>query len=396
MLEYIPPEAVYHRAPLDDCANALEPWLQAVERFVKPQDEDDLWGDLVRQTAASDAPADVGSPQNRQIVQENGETSDFLHAGIERGRLQFAELHYPETFSDEAELAKQLGEVAWILHLRAAVLAADEELTAAAGELIGLLRMGEMICNGDGQVLHYLIGAWIRRAAIQAIGRLAGQEGISRSALEGLLAAVSDSLDAPDGLASCLRADLCLIALPQLDRTPTDGNLDLFINRFLEAPDRPRLIRLRKQRGGGRDVSPRTQLARRRQRIVALLESHPQPLDKIATARLLGERVADTIRRLHPRPQASWLTWIAPAQRLLRGGPHGAAEADADVFAQLNMIFDEDTPAAREQFQRLTNPVGLVLAERLLPADASQFAFQYQANLHQTKKLLAKRLRRCM
>ena len=62
-------------------------------------------------------------------------------------------------------------------------------------------------------------------------------------------------------------------------------------------------------------------------------------------------------------------------------------------FADLQALFDEEPPAARGRFLRLSNPVGLVLAEQLLPADASPFMLQYRANLQQTKKLLAKRLK---
>ena len=47
LLAYVPPLVIYRRVPLEADHNALEPWRQAVREFVKPDDENDLWGELI-------------------------------------------------------------------------------------------------------------------------------------------------------------------------------------------------------------------------------------------------------------------------------------------------------------------------------------------------------------
>ena len=102
----------------------------------------------------------------------------------------------------------------------------DGDLPAAARELTRLLRTGEMICNGDGQVLHYLVGLWLRSAALRGIERLATHDSVTDEVRAELMADIDRAMIGPDGLAQSLRVDFCSISLPQLDRALEHESLE--------------------------------------------------------------------------------------------------------------------------------------------------------------------------
>jgi hypothetical protein len=47
LLQHVHPDAVYRRVPLPDDQNALGPWREAVQRCVRPDKDDPLWGELI-------------------------------------------------------------------------------------------------------------------------------------------------------------------------------------------------------------------------------------------------------------------------------------------------------------------------------------------------------------
>jgi hypothetical protein len=407
LFEQIPKSVAYHRTPLDDAHNALGPWREAIRRFVPPDEEEDLWGELISAAEEGDDAENrrvASSPESvRELLAANRRSLELLHEGIARGRLQFPRFEYPGRPDEDTDLVVHLGEVAWLPFVCSRLLAEDHDMAGAAREMIALLRMGELICNGDGQLLHYLIGAWIRKAAAGGIRRLAARKNVPPEVLADLFEAVERGMESPDGLARSLRADFCSITLPQLDRMPEGEEIQAFADRLMDlghtGEPRPGLLRV------ANPDSRENDLDRSLQEAISLLEGHPRPFDRLATARLMGQRLAQWLDVLEQQPAASNRGFASHLRRLLRlsrrfpfvhsrrgESDSGAGEPGShDDWAEFRALLETDLSAARERLKELDNPVGLILAERLMPADVSPFLLEHRAALEETRKLLLKR-----
>ena len=140
-----------------------------------------------------------------------------------------------------------------------------------------------MICNGDGQMLHYLIGLWLRATAVRGFGHLAAKIQTPRPVLERILATLDEGLKSPYGLAQSLRVDFCTIVLAQLDRTLEDPDLEKVVDKLLEVYYVPRLNLAAKADGPQDAASIKSWLEKRRRQILLMLDNHPRPFDKTAT-----------------------------------------------------------------------------------------------------------------
>ena len=424
LFAYVPSLVVYRRTPLEADCNALEAWQQAAERFVKPRDESDLWGELIY--GSSEANGELAFPAKdrgwaNRILGENAAALELLDKGLARGRLQFPEFHGLKQIPADSEFVCKLGEVARLPLIRFKILAADGQYTAAADELVRLQQIGEMICNGDGQVLHYLIGLWIRSAALRGIERLARHTGTPSGGLERLVEAVNGELHTPDGLAQSVRVDFCSISLSQLDATTEDADLEKVVSRIMDLYYTPRRDGAAKPAAWRLVSDSEDLLARRRQQVMTLLEDHPKPFDKFATARMMGavigRMIHDLLRaektrfvalagKLHQlrshlqrngltRKMKSWPVELAP------GFPYELFERENDapqdpasemLPAVRDPLSDDKIAAARARLRRVANPIGLLLVEHLMTFDYSSFMFEHRVKLLRVRRLLRARL----
>ena len=426
LLEHVPPAVVYRRVPLDPRRNAIELWRPAVEYFVKPNDEKDLWGELIYgsiemgRSATFLSVADEGLV--RALLKQNSTALQLLYEGVDRGQFQFRDFQGLDQIPADSEFVCKLGELARLPFIRFKILAADGDFAAAGEELVRLLLIGEMICNGDGQVLHYLIGLWIRSAALRGIERLSRHPEVPGEVFEGLLAVIERSLNAPDGLSQSLRVDFCSISLPQLDRTVEDPDLETVVDRVLELYYVPRRDPASPTREIRQIATTDHWLGQRRQQILFLLEDHPNPFDKIGTARLMGSLVAETIRDLNYAERTGLLDFAGRLHRLRRQFRRGRLErrtrywpveltpgflfessrrSDMEpypegvvgsVSAGRGLVTDTALAAARKNLRRTANPIGLILVEHLLAFDYGPFMFQHRAKLKEVRRKLRKRL----
>jgi hypothetical protein len=170
LLQHVPPEVLYRRVPLAEDENALGPWREAIASYVGPgEDVQKLWdeafdgrGDTVKPAVFPGGPE--GDPI-RKVLQQNQRTLELLEAGVRRGRFQFPELGGEATFDQDLEFLQTVRRTGQLLWMKAEECRADGEFAAAGRLLRASLGMGMMICNGDGFVVHYLIGNCVRGAA---------------------------------------------------------------------------------------------------------------------------------------------------------------------------------------------------------------------------------------
>jgi hypothetical protein len=143
-------------------------------------------------------------------------------------------------------------------------------------------------------------------------------------------------------------------------------------------------------------------------RSLKILEGHPKPFDKAATARVMDTMVAQTLgeiryveragglrlvgklHRLRRHYHRQWLRrrtryWPAPLapgfpyESGLRGDPESApGQLAATISIARQLLTETALVTAREKLRRVQNPIGLVLAEHLLADDRTE---QRQAGL---------------
>jgi len=423
LLELIPPQAVYRRIALDPRLNALGPWQEATEKFVVPEDENLIWTGLVYATQMSALPILPAHLKfAREILQQNTECLAALERGLERGQLQFGEFQSLEQVPADTEFVSRLGEVARLYLIRFRLFFSAGDFVSAAEEIFRVKKIGSMICNGEGQMLHYLIGLWLRAAALRGFGHLAGKSQTPRAVLERVLETLDEGLKSHEGLAQSLRVDLCSIALAQLDRTIDDPDLEKVVGKLLEVYYVPRHNLNARTRGPEHAAIADGWLQERRQQILRMLGDHPHPFDKEATARLMGVIVAETIRDLNYSRQFGFLDVMGQLHRMGRkmrlyrlarntqfwpleltpgvqiditGGMGVKLPKEGEITTvqvPSENLTEARLTALRARLTRIKNPFGLMLTEHLMAHDYSPYLLEHLKKTKTMRGLIKQRL----
>ncbi len=433
LLKHVHPEAVYRRTPLPDDQNALGPWREAIKLYVPPDENDSLWASLIYGEEGQSVafPADAEGDRLREWLDRNQPALELLETGIQRGRLQLPERHGDDIVDLDSDIAIQVAPLFRILFVKAKRSRADGIPAEELQSLVLMLRMGEMICNGDGVVIHYMMGCSRRKSALNGIRRLADCSGTPASVLRGLLAAIEKSIAAPDGFEQSLRADFYYWTLEKLDTVDDRNNIEELVDQILkvfypnnyisfdsfDSSNEPQVI-----------VPSDDRLEWRRKKIVSLLRGHPRPLDTIATIQQLGKwqaaiirgsrkpRILDVAFRLRnllfsacwchrwsqPRNMKYWPIQLGPRFPVDCLGPseearRKLAERCEYLAAKEQQAWQPPTEAeiavSRRKLQRVYNPIGWMLAAQLAPMDIRPFACEYRKMLQDIRILLVKRLR---
>ena len=423
LLNVVPPRAIYRRISLDPRLNALGPWQEAAEKFVVPSDDNGVWTALVY---ASQISALRLLPAHRTfaigVLDRNADCLAALDRGIERGQLQFSELRSLEQVPAETEFASRLGEIARLHLIQFRLSFAEGDLVAAAEEAFRLEKIGYMICSGEGQMMHYLIGLWLRAAAIRGFGHVATNIHAPAAVLERILDTVEEGLKSPDGMAQSLRVDLNSIALAQLDRTIDGGKLPQIVDSLMEVYYRPRRGIDAKAPGSEHAAIAEAWLDDLRERLLLLLNGHPRPFDKKATARLMGTITAETIGDLAYVRRPAFLDIAGQLQgmrrklrlhRLSRRTRHWPVELSPDVHVDVNggmglkppidddivaiqlpaeALNDARLKASRSKLRRVDNPVGLMLTEQLMVYDYGPHLLNHLNTMKTMRRLMRRRI----
>lgn len=423
LLKLVPPQAVYRRIPLDARLNALGPWREAAEKLVVPGDENGVWTALVY---ASQISALRLLPAHRKfalgVLDQNAACLAAFDSGIERGQLQFAEVRSIEQVPEETEFVSRLGEIARLYLIRFRLAFAEGNLAAAAEELFRLEKIGYLLCNGEGQMLHFLIGLWLRGAAVRGFGHVATNINTPGDVLERILKALDDALKSSDGLAQSLRVDLSTIELARLDRTIDDEDLPQVLDQLLEVYYRPRRTMEAKVPGSEHAAIADEWLDQTREHLLFLLDGHPRPLDKAATARLMGQIVAETIRdmerarrpgfldvvgQLHSMRRKLRLFRLAQKTRYWPAELTPGGEIDATGGMGLKPPVDDDVVAiqfpeaglsevglktAQGKLRQIANPIGLMLTEQHMAFDYGPHLLDHLNTVRSMRRLMRQRV----
>jgi hypothetical protein len=418
LIACLPAEAVYRRVELPEEENAFGPWWRAIARVRAP---DQGYLDRIFGTLAEPDPegADPPGPTDQEIadfLNEQQETLELIHRGLARGRLQI-----PPWTSHEGEyhftLFGSLGQLFCI-----ARWAANHRLEAgdpqrAVEESIALLRLGSMVCNGEGILTQHLVGSSLRNVALDQLHRLALDDRVGCDLLRQMLAAVEQCRGWPDGLLQSLRVELCLWALPVVSKLPECRDVESFVDELVVAHYQSELMLPEEE---SQRVVTDDRLIRRREQILYLLWDHPAPFDRCDTARLMGQELIELCcsirspwrpadrrprfrsqdRRLRrclnwwPSQLTPWfpVDWLGDgAVRLLE---EWAAEGiDTERERHWLPPTDAQLALARERLSRIHNPVGILMAQTYgLTLEPVSQRIRRRANLEGVRAVLALRV----
>ena len=365
-------------------------------------------------------------PDHEQFVDDllksNAACLDALDRGLERGQLQFPPFQSLEQVPADTDFIYRLSDVARLHMLRFRRWFAEGDLVPASEELFRLETIGSMICTGEGQMIHYLVGLWLRAVAVRGFGHMAAKMQTPAIVLERILETLDTRLKSADGLIQSLRVDLSTLALARLERTVEGPDLDAVVNKLLEVYYVPQSDRLAAAGDSEHAIIDRGWLEERRRQILLLLAAHPRPLDKAATARLMGATVAETIgdlaysRRpavldvlgqLHGMRRKLRLNRLAKKTRFWPVGLTPDASLDTNGFGARNLpqlesittvatadekLTDDCLAALNARLRGIDNPIGLMLTEHLMARDYSPRLLDHLHMMRTMRGLLKQRL----
>lgn len=444
LLKYVPAAAVSREPPLAEEENALGPWREAAARLVKPADDDEVWDRLHREPASSvpdqetaftpfrratlpfTFPDGEDGQHVREILQANQPALELMELGIQRGRLQLPESRDMEAFGRSTDWLLPVRDTTRLFRARAMAAAADGDFDAAGRDLLNMLHIGEVLCNADGFRICYLIGFQVQRGAMASMRGLARIAGLPSRTRDELAAGLRRSLAQLDDLARCVPFELRNWDLPYVALFPEDKDLETLVDMWVEKNTGDNIWELELDEATKR-AKLEVRRAQYRQDLLFLLDGHPRPFDKIATARLVGRNAVDTILRLRPPTPWTWLNlprllsrwwhrkhrqWLDRQTRQWPGyycrrnwvdydaapddvlkdaqesiGSGGVARTTRPTQAQLQ--------EAKPRLRRVDNPLGILLANSL-DADMISNCEEYQRQLVLEKTELAEQLESAM
>jgi hypothetical protein len=397
ILKRVPAAARYRRVAVLDSENALGPWREAATRLVEWSGDEAVWNRLFK-NGTWILPEGDDARRVREHVEANRHALGLIDAGIQRGKLQHPECHSTEDFSAFLGWLPFL-EITRLLQAKAIVRTVDGDFREAGEDLLRVLQFGELLCMGEGFESEYLSGLAIEDEAIKSLRRFAEIPDVPRGVRAELASELRRSLSRRDSLAERVRFGfqyflICLDALP--DTNDLEALADTWDGKYGDTLCRRDFLRV--------------------------LDGHPRPFDKIATARLAGEEVADRARLLEAPPRPWWkglsrigIEWRRRRRRrwLRRQTakwpghqPTGVLfrkflddpELARKVHAQgsgclgLKAPTDKEICSANRRLRRVNNPLGLLVLEESLEPDLVVIHEQQEQRAFRAKRELLQRL----
>ena len=299
----------------------------------------------------------------------------------------------------------------------AKLLCAGQQFEKMTDEMIQVLRLGALLCDGEGTVLDQLVGFTVIGSALGWTQELADQSTFSSESRTRLLTEIQQSKPSTNGLIQSHLVDLSCCSIPMLEKVPENTDLKTLVEYLSEHwynnTTMGDLLEDMGEEFADEQISPEVREARlglRKRQMFLLLHGHPKPFDKEATARLVGEDTAEYIRCIDegcdsPEPvdprAGLWPEMLAPGYPLDSFGfdPQAIAEREelldslepeerARYEQELRQPTDAEIVALNPKLRRVENPVGQLLRNQLRPTDLSYLLSEHDRQLQATQKSL--------
>ncbi len=210
-LHPIPPELLHRRTALPDERNAAVEWLRATPLTVKA-------GEALQVTLHSYWNVTLPPPNGERLesvqrwLAANREALGLVEASLTKTQAQWP-VRRPEEFESTLSAVRQ-----WVQArlAQAGQLAEKRAYTEAAAHLLKTQRMATWVADGDGALIHYLVGVAAQTMVQQAIQKLALAE-VPASVLEGLLKGLSATDHEPEVFCRAVKVEFQDYALKETD-----------------------------------------------------------------------------------------------------------------------------------------------------------------------------------
>lgn len=371
----IPADLDYRRVVMPDDENAVIDWLKAVPLL---QSLEEPARTQVRTAwTPGERPPDTGDwAAVAAWVKQNERALALVEDSLKKRKAQ-----WPVRRMEEFEPGLQIP----LWGVRARLAQAYEASRAgdharAVDLIIGTARLSQMVADGEGALIHYMVGLASRSLAHQAAQRLAAEPGVKAADLRRLLEGLPSLDDEPEVYVRTIRVEFTDYVLRPLDAVRfaldwTDtfrGNRELIFAFIDDDLRRPYVVFL----------TP------------SLVSNHPYPLDQAAALR----RNITLYERFLHNARASW--------KDQREDPEDEAGVQA-AFLELaepvlEAVEDEPLPLGREAADRaraaynaIENPVGRLFEAAPTRVDFSpRRVFQARVEREATRAWIALRLHR--
>ena len=197
----IPPELAYERVVLSKEKNAVVEWQQAVALYVVPEG-------LAKETLASPwirnaRPLTDGERRDfTQWLARNRQAMELIEIGRRKGRLQWTQ-HRPEDSEPALTVLKSLLQARLVQVVRLK----DRQDEDVAEHVLSTLQMADLIADGEGPLIHYLVGQAVKSLCWQAIQKIALESSTSAGTLNKLWRGIPSSEDEVEVYARAVRVE---------------------------------------------------------------------------------------------------------------------------------------------------------------------------------------------
>ena len=301
LVKYIPDSVVFKRKPLSEEKNAYGPWLQAAKCLYRPPDDEDVFWSLVFSDPETgegmDYPTGKAADRVREILDKNRRAFELVDEGIARNRFQIPE---QVDFDERNLFFSGIRNIISFCFVNARCLLAEDNYSDAVRASIVLSRIGEIAESSSVPTLPMLILAIPGyKHAIACSKRIVADQNTPSADLQNLMGSLQQQRETIGFFCEGLRNELCYEALNELDRFPDSTDVEEVVDAVLEEYySKNMLVYTIKENNiepivldSAVQVELEQRLAWRRDKILFLLESHPCPFDKGATAHQMGEQV---------------------------------------------------------------------------------------------------------
>ncbi len=431
-LSSLPKNVRYQRHSLADAKNAIAYWRKAIELLPSEPAPEAASSYLLY------GPEDPGAaePTEWDYVElaEWCQSADASMKTVDEG-LRCDALQFPETngfgtgWELVTELISGLRKISDLLAIRAKLLERNGEADGSVRELLKLYRMGELICNGEGLIVCYLVGSGIRGRALKQLAVVIQSKHLSstvgRLARDRLLQAVRRE----DGLVQACRVELIQFGIPTIDRVPETSNCETLVDYLVDQLYETSLISDfdDTHEKVSQSIRDERQLLRKEQ-LHQLLSGHPKAFDRGDTIRMLVQstsryiswlefvmrspnsrwrhRLRNMVSKRHRAKPSSDAIGIWP-ESLLPGfpfelfGEDDAAEAarrefscsaDGEYPPAWRPLSPSDLGVRNRKLRLVANPVGKILAAQQIAFDASSCCFEHFRSLQTVVRTLSRKV----
>lgn len=371
LLKLVDPRVLHIHQPLPAEKNAWPLWQQASTVHVGWPEDDEFQLGMDRLRESIEAPADNVVHRIAAWVQQNQEALRLTDEGIARGAVELPgrreAIRFPLAMNenDVARRLSRLKQAASLVQLRRG------DVDGAIAEAATILHMGTILFRAECLFVDFLVALAILNTGIGAIYAAATARTASDKQARAAIAALAETVPTIQDLQRAYRVEFCRYFLPGLAGYPSNADHTALATNYVVA-DLPA------------DFAPKESQAQEYQRLMrlvaALLEGHPNPLDKEATVRLASELYVRSFEEMHKpwlqrdRGRAESLrkelsAWPKEAEldigALFGGGRHTGQPTDAELARARDALRAVDNVFGKYLIDRAGHSIGdLMVLER--------------------------------